>query len=527
MSIRQSPKTKLFSLLLATAVLSACGGGGSSSTAAAPVQPVYTAIFDAGSSGTRLSFYKVIPSQGGYPIIEKIATYDKDLDKVTDDDGINDFLNGNGEIVLSAGDEQPVGCPGTPVANGKYRTIKGLQRNDVEPCVLQPLLQQLDSGIANLNAKDPSLKLTKSQVKVELFATAGMRTEDVRNGGSNTTAQIEQYYGEMKAYTTTWGYDAGAFKTINGNSEEGVWTWINLNDYYYNAFGGNPTKSATIQSPVGDFEVGGSSMQIAFPTNLSPSDRDNVYQVSINGKTFNVYSKTFLGLGGDDARKFVRAFNYNTQDGGLNCYASTAEVSNTKEGSGVQLYPSNQVISGAYPFPANINLNTPWTTLAASAFNLTTSPNVGGYDFSGCSSKYSTIIDQVISLQRNKYGTLNEGDIATIGSFKTKLQSSTAQFVGLDNFYYSANDLNYKPSTGFVASEFKTKLLSYCAGQVADKKNLQNVCPNGTFMYDFLFGANGLFNGGTATFAGVQSTKENGDTVLTWTRGYLLQKYSK
>lgn len=221
--------------------------------------PIYTAIFDAGSSGTRLSFYSVVPGSsplqtffasvtpgnGGYPIIDKIATFDEDIAGVVDDDGINDFLNGNGAI-NPEGEGVPPGCPGTT----------GLGQLDVEPCVLQPLLTQLDQAVSDQNTIHPSLNLTKSQIKVELFATAGMRTEDERNGGGHTNAAIAQYYKQMKAYVAQWGYAVGEFKTINGNSEECVWTWVNLNDYYYNSFGGNTTVSPTVLAPLGDFEVG-------------------------------------------------------------------------------------------------------------------------------------------------------------------------------------------------------------------------------------------------------------------------------
>lgn len=323
--------------------------------------PIYTAIFDAGSSGTRLSFYSVIPGNGGYPLIEKIATYDDDLSGVPDDNGINDFLNNNGSITPD-GSGLPPGCPSTT----------GLGQLDVEPCVIQPLLNKLDQGVSDQNITHPGLNLTRSQVKVELFATAGMRTEDQRNGGGKTTEEILEYYEQMKAYVAQWGYGVGEFKTINGNSEEGVWTWVNLNDYYYNSFGGNPIVSSSVQAPVGNFEVGGSSMQIAFPTNTAPSDAANVYLVSINGHTFNVYSKTFLGLGGDDARKYVKAYNYNANDGGIGCYAASATASNTQEGSGIQLYPSNQIISGSYPFPSNATyLGTPWTTVSNASLLLT------------------------------------------------------------------------------------------------------------------------------------------------------------
>ncbi|MDP3560418.1 MAG: hypothetical protein Q8R79_08755 [Legionellaceae bacterium] len=483
--------------------------------------PIYTAIFDAGSSGTRLSFYSVLPGNGGYPIIEKIGTYDDNLEGVPDDDGINDFLNGNGSIDLD-GEPLPPGCPGT----------SNLGQLDVEPCVLQPLLRKLDQGVADQNIATPSLHLTRSQVKVELFATAGMRTEDQRNGGGKTTAQILEYYNQMKTYVSQWGYGVGEFKTINGNSEEGVWTWVNLNDYYYNSFGGNTTVSPTVQAPRGDFEVGGSSMQIAFPTNTPPSDAANVYPVSINGYSFNVYSKTFLGLGGDDARKYVKAYHYSGNDGGAGCYAATATASNTEEKSGIQLYPSDQVISGPYPFPTNAAyLDTPWTTVP----NIPTTGYVGSlllvgssvYDGNYCSSLYELTVNQVTSLQRNSYGTFNEGAIATMASFKSALETSTEPFVGTDNFFYTAEGLGYTPSTGFDPSVFQANLAAYCSGPVVGQFNAQNVCPNGNFMNTYLFGPSGLFTGSTATFAGVlDPANADNETVLTWTRGYLLLKYA-
>jgi Golgi nucleoside diphosphatase len=257
--------------------------------------PIYTAIFDAGSSGTRISLYEVTPGLKATIVPKGITGFDYD------DSGINDFMSGQGTIGTSGLPNQqlPSGCSGT----------SNLGQSDVGPCVLQPLLNyvttQLPVGIA------------ASSVKIELFATAGMRTEDIKNGGAFTSAQITNFYDNiMKPYVRTTQLTGGVtynnvgdFKTINGNSEEGVWSWINLNDVFYNTF---TTQGTCGNSPIGNFEVGGSSMQVAFPvTNTSvASDANNIYQVNINGCAIKVYSKTFLGLGGDDARKFMRAYNY-------------------------------------------------------------------------------------------------------------------------------------------------------------------------------------------------------------------------
>jgi hypothetical protein len=528
-SLRQLLLVVVAAILLSG--LAACTG---STGSARSSQPVYTAIFDAGSSGTRLLLYKVIRGHGSYPAITRLASQEYD------DNGISGFMNGQGTITLVAkgknvlpGGVRPIHCTGGTQEMIKGNAgldviIKDLGMNDVSPCVLEPLLSSIDATLA-------LHKLKKADVSIELFATAGMRTEDRRNGGAWTAEQINRYYGAMKSYVANLGFKTDEFKTINGNSEEGVWTWVNLNDHYFNSFGGNPSISKAVQPPVGNFEVGGSSMQVAFPTAKLPSDLENIYSVSINGYSFNVFSKTFLGLGGDDVRKYVKSIGYTHNDGGKNCYAKTATYINTKEERGVQLYPSTQVLgvsSLPYPFTANLgNTAIPWvqvpnvpTPRLTSSLMLSKQPS---FNFELCSGRYATVLDQVTSLERNKYGTFNDGDRASLASFKEKVRTSLAPFVGIDNFFRTSNYLNYAPSTGFSATTFLSKLTAYCAGQVADSRDLQNVCPNGVFMYTYLFGKAGLFAERPEAFAGVFNPKSaTGDSVLSWARGYLLMKYA-
>ena len=504
--------TRYWNLLLLTAaatVLSACGG--------TPTGPTYTTLFDAGSSGTRLSFYKVVPGNGGYPQISKI------FEKEFNDNGINDFLNGTGTIELIdknganvlPGGARPTHCTGGSLdstTNAPQVFIKNLGQQDVSPCVLEPMLAAQDAALAENG-------VIRQNVKVELFATAGMRTEESSNGGSWSDTDIRAYYQTMQTYVAGMGFATGLFKTTNGNSEEGLWTWVNLNDYYRNAFGGNTSVSQSVLSPVGDFEVGGSSMQIAFPTSADSSDSANIYKVAINGRTFNVYSKTLLGMGADDARKYVRAYQYSSQDGGLDCFATGATVSNTTEDSGVALYPSASLRPNL--FPANLTTTTPWFTLTATALNLTGNPS---FNPTTCGNKYDTVIGQVIALPRNKN---NNDALASWQELKSKLTTSSQPFVGIDNFYWTASDLNLAVSTGFDKNTFATNLQTKCASTIAGSKlQQQAVCANGTFMNTLLFGTNGLFTNSSAEFSGVLSPRQNGSTVLTWTRGYLLLKYA-
>lgn len=468
-------------------------------------------------------FFKVIPASGGYPAISNL--YEKEYN----DDGINDFLSGNGAITLINEDggnvlpdgRRPANCVGGNVVTlGAGVRIVNLGPADVGPCVLEPLLVAQDTQLS-------SLGLTRSQVKVELLATAGMRTEERRNGGAYEPSQIDSFYNTMKSYVSSMEFQVADFRTTNGNSEEGVWSWINLNDYYYNAFGGNATVSETTQLPVGDIEVGGSSMQIVFPVGSSPNPNQNIYNVSINGRTFNVFSQTYLGLGNDDARKYMRVYGYQNQNGGLSCYASSATDVNTVEGSGIALYPTTGLMPNI--FPGNTVATAPWTTLdpLSGVFNFLGSPS---YNYTDCGAKYDTIVGQVLGLARNNNGTENDGASVSWASLKNRMNQSLAPLVGISAFYWAAKDLGVATPVNFDRNQFYTNLMTICNQRITNPDLTENVCPSATFMNRFLFdGTDALFGSDSSTdFSGVLASKDTAKkTVLTWTRGYLLQKYSR
>ena len=539
MTARTATILNVFLASVLAASLAACGSGSSSSSSTS--EPVYTTVFDAGSSGTRLSFFKVTPGNGGYPQITKLFY------KEYDDNGINDFLSGAGTITLVDKDgvnvlpngQRPVNCTGgTEVTSGLKKSIVGLGQTDVSPCVIEPLLLAQDATLT-------SNKLSRAQVKTELFATAGMRTEEKFNGGTYTAPEISAYYGRMKTYVASMGFATGEFKTINGNKEEGVWTWINLNDQYYNAFGGNTAYCGSNCTPttVGDFEVGGSSMQVAFPTKTLPvGDSNNVYSVTINGYSYNVFSKTFLGLGGDDARKYMRSYGYNTQistyNTGLECFASNATASSTEESSGVTLFYNLIFFPNSTTISTNAVDNTWSPTLSNSQAPLLLGSNPS-YSYNGCAAKYADVTNAVIALPRNNYGTVpNQMIPASYSNFASKVAQSNSPFVGLDTFFYTAKDLGLAVETqvtnNFSSQQFYDALAGANAkcvtGTVVGKRidRGTSVCANGTFMYDFLWRSNGgLFaQGATSAFKGVVPSSLNGDSTLTWTRGYLLQKYA-
>ena len=156
-------------------------------------------IIDAGSSGTRLSFYRVTEEAGGYPQITLL------FDQKFRDNGINDFLSNAGTIAPEKWpkDYKPAGC------RMDEKTQNGGE-TDVGPCVILPLLDSMKDTMTKAG-------VTANQVKVELFATAGMRTMSKTNGGAYTEEQIKAFYDTIKSFVKAQNFDVGDFLTSNVN----------------------------------------------------------------------------------------------------------------------------------------------------------------------------------------------------------------------------------------------------------------------------------------------------------------------
>lgn len=235
---------------------------------------VYTAVVDAGSSGTRLSVFKV--TSGLYPKIESLGeTFENkgpsDPTAPDPDDGIDNYVCGSGFY-----------APG-----------------NVNPQVMTPLWNYLKSVTDTTTT--PARAIPPDQILVKVFATAGMRTAEERCG-STAVANLYNYIkrGILAAGFTNPLNDA---RTIDGGREEAVWSFVNIADVYTNSFN-SPTKTGfPSREPFGIVEVGGSSMQIAYDVNTTGS---NIYPISINNKKLNVFGVSYLHLGQNDVRKELR-----------------------------------------------------------------------------------------------------------------------------------------------------------------------------------------------------------------------------
>ena len=81
----------------------------------------------------------------------------------------------------------------------------------------------------------------------------------------------------------------------------------------------------------------------------------------------------------------------------------------------------------------------------------------------------------------------------------------------------------------FSTTQLAAKTQAMCNSKInfdLSKSYLQKQCPSATYINSLLYGPSGLFFNNPEKFSKVVPTKVSGDTVLTWTRGYLMNKYA-
>jgi len=216
--------------------------------------PLCHAVYDAGSSGTRLYLYQ----------------------------------NKNGQWIEHAGAK--VSALADPI-----RGNRGKSFNDVD-AVITEIVSALDAirydgkldkkGQAKWPAFD--WKNQCQLASVQVLATAGMRIAEYENrqGSYVLWQRLKQKLQEKVG--------AGVqikVHTLSG-FEEGLFAWLAV-------------KENKQQSNFGIAEMGGASAQITFPCKHCNNDSNAVRSVLIDGKLQKMYSYSYLGLGQDEAAKVM------------------------------------------------------------------------------------------------------------------------------------------------------------------------------------------------------------------------------
>lgn len=393
------------------------------------MQKKYHAVIDAGSSGTRLFLYEV--TAGSYPLVELVAEFENStMPNGVREDGINNFID-----------------PSRPEL-----------ANQVVPLIIVPLLKQTNDLLDGLGVKP-------ADVVVDLFATAGMRYSEQMYG----PGVVNDFYHGIALGIAAEGFQAGQVRTCDGEREEGLWTWINLNDRERDVF-------RTDNQPIGIVEVGGSSAQFSFPKSERLQGIGSARSVSINGRKFEVQCKTYLGLGQDDARKMMRI---HLSDKAAVCFpkefSPESDIGDVLDGVG------------------HYKLTAP-----------------GRYQFEDCNSAYESIIQRVDSV--NNLPDLSLADI---------------DFVGTDAIYHATNYWEIADDPIQIAA----MILAHCSDcskfpGIETNEFVQAQAANATYVRALLFGQRGLFSREPARLIRAVPNKAAGKTRLTWTRGYLLQSYA-
>lgn len=398
-------------------------------------------VIDAGSSGSRVYLYDIKPAP--YPEVQQVLSFKG----VPGDEGIDNFLDGAGGVSRDIG---PAG---------------------VGDAMIAPLLAQAMPVLAQRGIKP-------REVTVDFLATAGMRSA-MRPVGEHDAKDAEVLYGEIRKAIIAQGFIAGEVRTTDGSAEEGLWTWIDVNDRYRDAF-------RTDNAPVGVIEVGGSSMQVSFPTSAAVDPTANVYAVSINGRSFNVFDKTYLGLGQDDARKAMRVMDP-PADGGARCFPTGMT---SKDDAGDVIDGTQVAIDGAARFDAR-----------------------------ACGMSYAALLKQ-------HFSAVGPPDIAT----------STSPFYGIAAVRYAFEGMNASPQLPSPEG-LSAAIMKNCSGPGASSnfsmrnRFSQQSCSSATYVWELLYGSQGLFTSHPGQFkttvADQVSLAPGVQGTISWTRGYLLQKYGK
>lgn len=388
---------------------------------------LHTAVIDAGSSGTRMFLYRVEP--GPFARVERLL--EKEFATMTSgakEDGINNFVRPNDPDAAAA----------------------------VVVEIIDPLLEYAREFLGGLG-------VDAAMVEVNLLATAGMRYAADLHG----RPAVEMVYDAIRGAIRRHGFVIGEVRTTCGSEEEGIWTWINLNDVLYRVFDDD-------HEPVGIVEVGGSSLQLTFATDEDPDVVPHVHRVTLNGRRFAVSCRSILGLGQDDARKEMR--RRLGSEGSAVCFP----------GGFTAAHDRGDVIDGVGSF-----------RLAAD----------GRFEFAACAAAYDGIV----------------GDrLAEAGA--PDLRHARGDFVGIDGVYYATEYWGIADEPQRLVE----RIVSRCGTatnfpEIVEREFVQVQAANATYVVRLLAQ---LFDGSGRRLVRAVPTRRDGETQLTWTRGYLLQRYS-
>ena len=405
------------------------GFGAIPTQAATSTEVTYVAVIDAGSSGSRIALYE---------------------------DGAQALGSPNRLM-----EEKP-----------KVPPLSAFESNPTEagPAGIGPLLDALDAYLVTNS-------IAQSAVSVSVLATAGLRNVEQRD--ATAAAAIVS---AVTSYIPTRGYAVGEVAIMSGQ-REALYAWLDAN--------ASDGTLADGDNNIGIVEIGGASAQVAFAS-PRPGGR-GVESVQVGPLTFNVVALSYLGLGQNDARSFMRELGR----------------------------------KGAECFPNNAPKKAPLVYEAKSATPLkATSAN---FNTVKCRQAYDSVIKTAGAsvLNRANNDRIRPSAISALPGF------SSASFQGVSSIAFNMNTFKLKPGRA-LGTRFQKAITATCTGKnawtkvIALYKDPQDpfaevLCTNSQYTHQFTYGDQGVR---------VPQKRITVDTMLTkgqpsWSKGFALTQLNR
>jgi hypothetical protein len=354
----------------------------------------------------------------------------------------------------------------------KVPPLSDFESNPTEagPVGIGPLLDALDAYLVTNS-------IEKSSVSVSVLATAGLRNVEQRDA-----AAAAAIVGAVTTYIPTRGYAVGEVAIMSGQ-REALYAWLDANASDGTLADGDNT--------IGIVEIGGASAQVAFAS-PSPGGR-GVETVQVGPLTFNVVALSYLGLGQNDARSFMRELGR----------------------KGAECFPNNAPKKAPLVYEAKST-----TPLKATAANFSTVK---------CQQAYNSVIKTVgaSTLNRANNDRIRPTDIRTLPGF------SSAEFTGVASIAYNMNTFTLQPGRA-LGTRFQKAITTTCTGKNAwtrvialyeDPQNpfAEGLCTNSQYTHQFTYGEQGVR---------VPQKRITVDTMLTkdqpsWSKGFALTQLNQ
>ena len=207
-------------------------------------QAEYVILFDAGSSGTRMSIYQFLES-GKFIKASDVKELDPSPSKIKP--GISELADDPSQV----------------------------------EAYMMPLLE---------SAKKTIPQDKQSSTPIYLLATAGMRLVPTDQANAILDEVRKLFHDKAKC---PFLFQEDVDVRIISGTAEGIYSWITVN-FLTGIFGTN-------QASYGSLDLGGASHQNTW--DLKRKKNPETFSISVAGKTYNVFARSYLGYGQDEAKE--------------------------------------------------------------------------------------------------------------------------------------------------------------------------------------------------------------------------------